>query len=156
MKLKHKNNLKCYYKRKRFEIGFAKMKSKIKLRIKANVKANLAATGFFRRDTEFGEQIFEKFVLKTFHKVFELFREPTSWLRHGEVRRLKLTVNGSAQIATKRLKVNSLNVGSAGGKEKKHNTSLDRSADSLLLNLFGAPFFRNYSETLKLFAVSVV
>ncbi len=58
MKLKHKNNLKCYYKRKRFEIGFAKMKSKIKLRIKANVKGNLAVTGFFRRDAKFFEKKF--------------------------------------------------------------------------------------------------
>jgi len=55
MKFKHKNNLKCDYKRKRFEVGLVKMKSKIKLRIKANVKGNLAATGFFRRDAELFE-----------------------------------------------------------------------------------------------------
>jgi len=56
MKFKHKNNLKCDYKRKRFEVGFAKMKSKIKLRIKANLKGNLTATRFFRRDAELSEK----------------------------------------------------------------------------------------------------
>jgi hypothetical protein len=35
------------------------------------VKGKLQTTGFFRRDAEFGEQIFEKFWLNNFHKVLE-------------------------------------------------------------------------------------
>jgi len=37
-----------------------------------NFNWKLKTTRFFRRDAGFGEQIFEKFVLKTFHKIAEL------------------------------------------------------------------------------------
>jgi len=45
------------------------------------------------------------------------------WLRLGETRRLNLTTIGFAQIAAKRLKVNSLHVGSVGGNEQKPNNA---------------------------------